>query len=179
MNAPPDVRETVIITGSSGFIGSALVRHLSARYLVIGFDRGLPPHPPAEAECVCVDLTDDASVQAAFLRVRVAYGARIASVIHLAGYLDLTGEPRRKYEEVTVKGTERLLGAPQAFEAQRFVFVSTMLIHASTTPGVPINEQSPLDVSLPYRDSKIRTEQLIREQRRDPGRLPASGRHLR
>lgn len=80
MNAPPDERETVIITGSSGFIGSALVRHLSARYRVIGFDRDLPPHPPAEAECVCVDLTDDASVQAAFLRVRVAYGARIASV---------------------------------------------------------------------------------------------------
>lgn len=170
MNAPSDQRETVIITGSSGFIGSALVRHLSARYQVIGFDRDLPPHPPAEAECICIDLTDDASVEAAFQRVRVAYGTRIASVIHLAGYFDLTGEPNSKYEEVTVKGTERLLGALQAFEAQQFVFVSTMLIHASTTPGVPIDEESPLDASLPYRESKIRTEQLIREQR---GAIPA------
>ncbi|MEQ7154195.1 NAD-dependent epimerase/dehydratase family protein [Brevundimonas aurifodinae] len=170
MNAPPDERETVIITGSSGFIGSALVRHLSTRYQVIGFDRDLPPHPPAEAECVCIDLTDDASVEAAFRRVRVAYGSRIASVVHLAGYFDLTGEPNSKYEEVTVKGTERLLRALQAFETEQFVFVSTMLIHASTTPGVPINEQSPLDASLPYRDSKIRTEQLIREQR---GAIPA------
>src|SRR3546814_19854930 len=40
-----------------------------------------------------------------------------------------------------------------------------MLVHAPTQPGHPINEDSPLDLQpLPYRESKIRTEQLIREQ---------------
>lgn len=163
-------REVVIVTGSSGFIGSALVRRLAERYRVVGFDREIPPHPPAEAECVCIDLTDDSSIEAAFRRVRVAYGERIASVIHLAAYFDLTGEPHPNYEAVTVRGTERLLKALQAFEVEQFVFASTMLAHAATEPGKPIDEDSPLDPRLPYRESKIRTEALIREQR---GAIPA------
>src|SRR3546814_10601308 len=79
-------------------------------------DRDVPPHPPPAAECVCIDLTDDRSIGAALERVRVAYGTRIASVIHLAAYFDLTGEPGPKYEQVTVRGTERLLRALQSFE---------------------------------------------------------------
>jgi len=62
--------DVAIVTGSSGFIGSALVKRLAQRYRVIGFDREVPPHPPAEAECVCIDLTDESSVQAAFRLVR-------------------------------------------------------------------------------------------------------------
>ena len=46
----------VIITGSSGFIGSALVKHLAQRYRVIGFERDEASHPPADAERESVDL---------------------------------------------------------------------------------------------------------------------------
>ncbi|WP_332459794.1 NAD(P)-dependent oxidoreductase [Croceicoccus marinus] len=63
-------KPVVIVTGSSGYIGSAIVKKLAARYRVIGFDRDAAPHPPAEAECVCVDVTDQASIDAAFERVR-------------------------------------------------------------------------------------------------------------
>ena len=160
-------RPVVIVTGSSGYIGSAIVKRLAERHRVIGFDREAEPHPPAEAECVCVDVTDEASIAAGFDRVRTAYGTRIASFIHLAAYFDLTGEPDPKYDEVTIKGTERLLEALQDFELDQFAFVSTMLVHASTTPGKPIDETSPFDASLPYRASKLRTEKLIREQRKD------------
>lgn len=155
----------VIVTGSSGFIGAALIRRLAERYRVVGFDRDVPPHPPAEAECVCIDLADDSSVEAAFRRVRTAYGAHVASVVHLAAYFDLTGEPSPLYEAVTVKGTERLLRALQAFDVKQFVFASTMLVHAATPPGRPINEEAPLEATLPYRESKIRTERLIHAQR--------------
>ena len=51
-------KPVVIVTGSSGYIGSAIVKKLAARYRVIGFDRDAAPHPPAEAECVCVDVTE-------------------------------------------------------------------------------------------------------------------------
>src|SRR6266487_1204421 len=40
-----------------------------------------------------------------------------------------------------------------------------MLVHAPSTPGTRIDEDSPLDAKLPYRESKIRAERLIREQR--------------
>ena len=61
-------KPVVIVTGSSGYIGSAIVKKLAAKYRVIGFDRDAAPHPPAEAECVCVDVTDQASIDAAFER---------------------------------------------------------------------------------------------------------------
>ncbi len=165
MNPAVDEPEVVIVTGSSGFIGSAVVKRLAERYRVIGFDRDATPHPPAQAECVCIDLTDDASVRAAFQRVRAAYGEKIASVIHLAAYFDLTGEPNEKYETVTVQGTERLLAELKSFQVEQFVFASTMLVHAPTRSGRPIDENWRFEPSLPYRDSKIRTEQLIRDQR--------------
>lgn len=162
--------DVVVVTGSSGFIGSALVKRLAERYRVVGLDRAVSPHPPAEAECICVDLTDDSSVEAAFRRVRIAYGSGLASVVHLAAYFDLTGEPNPKYEAVTVKGTERVLRALKDFDVEQFVFTSTMLVHAATRPGQPIREDSPFDPQLPYRESKIRTERLIHDQR---GSIPA------
>lgn len=170
MATPAQDRPVVIVTGSSGFIGSALVKRLAKRFRVIGFDRDLPPHPPADAECVCIDLADDASVKAAFERVRAGYGRKIASVIHLAAFFDLSGEPDPRYESVTVRGTERLLKALQAFDTEQFVFSSTMLVHQSTEPGRPIDESAPFDASLPYRESKILTEALIRVKR---GKIPA------
>lgn len=166
----PNNKPVVIVTGSSGYIGSAVVKKLAAKYRVVGFDRDVPPRPPAEAECICIDVTDQSSVDAAFERIRTAYGNRIASFVHLAAYFDLTGEPNEKYDEVTVKGTKRLLAALQEFELEQFVFVSTMLVHAPTSHGNPIDEQAPLDAHLPYRESKIRTEQLICENR---GNIPA------
>lgn len=52
----------VIVTGSSGLIGSAAAKRLAEHVQVVGFDREGPPHPPAVAECIEVALTSDESV---------------------------------------------------------------------------------------------------------------------
>ena len=52
---------------------------------------------------------------------------------------------------------------------EQFVLASTMLVHAPTQPGRPINEDWPLDPKWPYPQSKVETEQLIRAER---GRIP-------
>ena len=163
-------KETIVVTGSSGFIGQSVVRRLAGQFRLVGFDREKSPHPPKEAECICVDLSSDESVLAAFDRVRYAYGHRIGSVIHLAAYYDFSGEPSPLYDEITVRGTGRLLRALRGFEVGQFVFSSTMLVHAPCEPGERIDESSPVDAKWDYPRSKVATEELIRRER---GAIPA------
>ncbi|KXF78501.1 DNA polymerase III subunit epsilon [Paramesorhizobium deserti] len=158
-------RETVLVTGGSGFIGRALVGKLAAAYNVVGLDLQKPGELPPSAEFEKIDLTSEKNIRDALERIGKRHGRRIASVIHLAAYFDLTGEPNPKYEEITLRGTERLLSVLQDFEVEQFVFASSMLAHRATGPGEKINENTPLEPQLPYRNSKIVTEQAIHEQR--------------
>jgi UDP-glucose 4-epimerase len=164
---PQPQKQPVIVTGSSGLIGVAVVRALAPHYQVIGFDRAGEPYPPPQAECVSVDMTKAESIRRGLERVRYAYGTRLASVIHLAAYYDFSGEPSDLYEEVTVRGTERLLQALQDFQVEQFVFSSTMLVHRPTSPGQPISEDAPLEGKWAYPQSKIDTERRICTRRAD------------
>lgn len=163
---------TLIITGSSGMIGSPLCARLGTRYNAVGFDRAGAPYPPIEVECVSVDLTDEDRIRRALARVRFAYGPRLASVIHLAAYYDFSGEPSPLYDEITVRGTARLLRALQEmqFEVEQFIFSSTMLVHAPVQPGERISEASPIEPRWDYPRSKAATEKVIEAER---GAIPS------
>lgn len=160
----------VLVTGSSGRIGRAVVANLLDQYQVIGCDLKGDTRAPAEMEFICLDLTDRGSVQAAVERVRYAYGDRLASVVHLAAYYDFSGEPSDMYGQVTVQGTERLLDTLQGMQVEQFLFSSTMLVHRPAEPAKPINEDWPLEPKWDYPQSKVETEQIIRQKR---GPIPA------
>jgi nucleoside-diphosphate-sugar epimerase len=164
----PPALETLIITGSSGMIGSAFIDHLGTRYREMGFDREGPPHPPPSTDhVISCDMTSDESVGRALAKVRELGATRIASVIHLAAYYDFAGKPSPLYEQVTVRGTERLLRGLAGFEVEQFIFSSTMLVHAPCKPGQRIDEDWPLGPKWDYPRSKVETEQLILRERGD------------
>lgn len=160
---------TILITGTSGRIGYAVAKRLAKSFNVVGFDRKAPSHPPPSAECLYIDLTKEKSVRRGLQAVRELHGDRIASVIHLAAYYDFSGAPSPLYDEVTVRGTSRLLQMLQDFKVEQFIFSSTALVHASSTPGIRISEGSP--IQLPpkwlYPESKIKTEKVIHAERGD------------
>jgi len=162
-------RETVLITGSNGYLGYVVAQRLSQRYNVVGFDRRAPSHPPPAAECLYVDLTSEPSLRRGLETVRELHGSVLASVLHFAAYYDFSGAPSPLYEKVTVRGTARLLRLlrQMGFRVEQFIFSSTMLVHAPTTPGRPIAEDSPLQPTWAYPLSKVRTEQVIRQERGD------------
>jgi nucleoside-diphosphate-sugar epimerase len=162
-------KELIIVTGSSGLIGSTLIHRLAEKYQVVGFDKDGYPFPPVEAECVCADLTSDDRMAFAFKRIRYAYGNKIASIVHLAAYYDFLGEPSELYDEVTVKGTQRMLKYLQDFEVEQFIFSSSMLVYKPSSPGVLITEESPLEPKWDYPKSKVTTEKVMHKKR---GEIP-------
>lgn len=156
--------DTVIITGSGGFLGRALAQRLRSRYRVVGLDVRVDADAPVET--FKTDLTNDASVRDALARA-MAKGGRLASVVHLAAYYDLTGEEDPKYQEVTVEGTRRLVRALHPYNPEQFVFTSTLLVHADTKPGRPITEDAPFEPEWAYPKSKAMAEEVLAEEARD------------
>lgn len=158
-------KEVVIVTGGSGLIGSRIIKKLASKYTLIGLDKTGNPFPPENVEYIGFDITLEKSIEKAMERIRYAYGDKIASVIHLAAYYDFSGAPSPLYEEVTVKGTEKLLKALQRFDVTQFIFSSTNLIYKPSEPGQKINEDCPLEPNWEYPESKVDTEQVIRKER--------------
>src|SRR5687768_12730791 len=165
-----DQKQLIIVTGSSGLIGTHIIKRLTADYRIVGLDKEGNPYPPVEAECVNFDITDSGSIKAAMERIRYGYGNKIASVIHLAAYYDFSGAPSPLYEEVTVKGTGKFIEVLHDFQVDQFIFSSTNLIYKPTEPGKKIDEDSPIEPNWDYPESKIDTEELIKKIR---GKIPA------
>ena len=163
-------RGLVLVTGSNGRIGRSVMQRLAGQFEeVVGFDRKAPTPPPPGCTAVPVDITSDESVREGLQVIHAHHGTHIASVIHLAAYYDFLGEPSPKYDEITVRGTGRLvLGLRDlGFTVEQFQFSSTMLVHRAGEPGQFITEDWPLEPTWAYPESKVRTEQLIRTERGD------------
>jgi nucleoside-diphosphate-sugar epimerase len=163
-------KPVVLITGSEGLIGDALVHSLSGEYRPAGFDIERPHKSPEELDFIDCDLTNDASVENALKELARRDGTRLASVVHLAAYYDFSGDPSPLYEELTIKGTQRLLRGLQRFEVEQFVFSSTHILMKPSEEGEPVTEESPVEPAWAYPKSKLATERLIQRER---GRIPA------
>lgn len=162
-------KDVVIVTGSCGRIGTQVVKKLGEKHSIVGFELLKAIYASEREELIPVDLSSDESVAQAFTHIKYFYGNRIQSVIHLAAYYSFAEKHSPKYEQITVKGTERLLNQLKNFEVEQFLFTSTMLVHAPTEPGIPITEKSPVVPSWDYPLSKVHTEQLIHDKR---GNIP-------
>ncbi|HEY7772519.1 MAG TPA: vitamin K epoxide reductase family protein [Marinagarivorans sp.] len=149
-------REIVLVTGATGNIGSALIESLKANYRIVGFDRG----DDADVQC---DIASEASVKKAIQQVKDTYGNRLAGVVHLAAYFDFSGEQSPLYHSVNVQGTKNLLLGLQDFEVGQFIYASTMLVHRPGVPGDLMTEETPIEPSWAYPQSKAEAEKVIFE----------------
>ncbi|MEX0729122.1 MAG: NAD(P)-dependent oxidoreductase [Planctomycetaceae bacterium] len=159
----------VIITGASGLIGSRIIARLGQNYRLVGLD--VMPPSAGKIHFIETDLTDDASVTHALTESREKFGAAVASVIHLAAYYDFSGEPSPMYDKLTVEGTRRLLRELHRRElnVEQFVFSSSLLVMEPDEKGRHISELSQTRAEWAYPQSKLRAEEVIREER---GQIP-------
>lgn len=171
MNAPnANVKKPLlVVTGSSGLIGTRLIKALAGEYRIVGLDIEPPAAEAENASWLHCDLTDDESVQKVLQQLNDEHGDQIASVVHLAAYYDFSGEPSPLYRELTVEGTRRLMEGLQAFDVGQLIFSSTLLVMKSSESDEPVTASSPVEAEWDYPQSKLVTEELIKNQR---GEIP-------
>lgn len=165
MEAQLSNKPVILVTGSSGLIGTKVIAALSPDYRVIGLDLKRPKQSAAGADWVECDMTKDASVTQALTRVREKYGSQVASVIHLAAYYDFSGEASPLYQTLTVEGTSRLLKELQQFQVEQFVFSSSLLVMKPAEEDEVITEASLTEAAWDYPRSKLEAEQVIHQER--------------
>ncbi|MCB0330952.1 MAG: NAD(P)-dependent oxidoreductase [Bdellovibrionales bacterium] len=163
-------RSPVVVTGSSGLIGSKICSSLSRSYTVVAIDVKEPEDLPDNVLWYKCDLTDDDSVRGTFERIDEQFGKRIISVVHLAAFYDFSGEPNDLYCKLTVEGTRRVLQNLSSFQVEQFIFSSSLLVMDPVDSyEEKLTEQSDVNAEWDYPESKLRAEKVIREE---PGEIP-------
>ena len=145
--------DRVVVTGASGFIGSAVARAVQARgaHVVALVEPGADARNLAgipEAERVVVDIRDAAAVRDAFEGARYAF--------HLAAVYRFWARDPRIFRDVNVGGTSNVIEAARAAGCERLVYTSTVGVLGLERArlGVPADETSRADVGHLFGDYK-------------------------
>lgn len=160
--------ERVLVTGGTGFTGRNLVRALLARgdhvrVLARSPDRARQTLPP-EVEVVVGDIADPEAVD------RCVRGREL--VFHLAAIFRQAGVPDRRYREVHVDGTRRLLQASDREGVRRVVHCSTIGVHGHVVDP-PADETTPHRPGDIYQETKSEGERVALRYHREHG-LPVT-----
>lgn len=141
----------VLVTGSSGFVGKALMRELEARgHDAMGFSR-----QARDGRTLVGDLLDPASITAALRSFRPEV------VFNLAAETDLKGAAKGGYETNTT-GVRNLLDALAAAPSvKRVVWASSQLV---CKPGRTPADDTDYDPEGGYGESKVVAETMIRSR---------------
>lgn len=153
----------ILITGSSGFIGSALARKFSGEE-TIGLDRVFYPGERICNHTYCVDITSRTALSNALMDVKRRIGTKLDCVFHLAAYYDFSNKKDPLYERVNEVGTRNLLEALEDFEVGSFIFTSSTAVMKGlsvSAPDTTLDVSSPLGSLLEYGESKRRAEEIV------------------
>ncbi len=151
------------VTGSTGFIGSHLVRLLRAHgWRVRGLVR--PGRDPARLQAVGAEVILGTLEDLAAL-TRGCEGCDV--VFHVAAALGPDADAHTLFR-VNVDGTENVLRAAAAAGVGRVVFTSSVAVYGESAPE-GADEDTPLRPSGPYGESKVRAEALCLRYLRERG----------
>ncbi len=156
------VKNTILVTGGAGYIGSHAVLALQkVGYNVIVLDNLSYGHPELiqerlNAELIVADISDRAFLDNLFAT------RQIDAVMHFAAFIavgESVQEPAKYYRN-NVVGTLTLLEAMVAANIKKFVFSSTCAVYGMPKE-VPMTENHPINPLSPYAASKRMVEQIL------------------
>ncbi len=161
----------ILVTGASGFVGSAVARQLAqageqVRVLVRSTSSRVNLAGP-KLDIVQGDLRDAPSLDRAMRNVRVLF--------HVAADYRLWARDDTEIIRTNVDGTRALMEAAIRAGVERIVYTSSVATLKAQPDGVPSDESFPLDAQAAvgaYKYSKVVAERLV-EQMVTEWKLPA------
>ncbi len=160
MIATPESKR-VLVTGASGFIGSALCRHFMAHgHDVIGTVRSLPATlvPGVDYRIVGELGTSTAWSDKVFTGVKII--VHCAARAHVMN--DYSQDSLMEFRRVNTLGTENLAQVAAHTGVKRLIFLSSVKVNGENSQSdSPIDETSPTSPQDHYAISKLEAEQAL------------------
>ena len=159
---------SILVTGGTGFVGSAVVRALVARgerprcLARRGSDRR--NLADLEVEIVEGDLTESSSLEAALAGCKVLF--------HVAADYRIWVRDPEVMHRTNVEGTRRLMEAALRLGVERVVYTSSVAVLGKAPGGAPADEETPValdDMIGVYKRSKFLAEDAVRRLQREAG----------
>lgn len=164
-------RDLVLVTGASGFVGSAVARIAQQKgFAVRVLVRPTSPRTniaDLDAEIVTGDMRDEASMRAALRGVRY--------LLHVAADYRLWAPDPDEIERANLEGAVATMRAARAEGVERIVYTSSVATLKVTSAGDPSDENRPLTPEQAigvYKRSKVLAERAVERMIADEG-LPA------
>ena len=151
-----------LVTGATGFLGSAIVRELlqDGREVRVLVREGTPTDniDGLDLERVYGDLRDKESLKKALADCNVLY--------HTAAYYSLWDKNKRLIYDINVEGTRNILQTALEAGIAKTVYTSTVGCIGLLENGAPANEDTPFNpstLSNDYKRSKYQAEKVAKK----------------
>jgi len=158
-------KETVLVTGGLGFIGSNLVDELLTEFDVIIFDdKSTGNNFNEKATCIIGDISEVDHFKLIPNNVKVDY------IIHFGAAISVTESMvnPQKYHRINVLGSKNVLDWAVKNHVRKFVAASSASVYG-VPKDIPLREDSPTSPISPYAESKLLMEQLMEKYNKKYG----------
>ncbi|MEL3927836.1 NAD-dependent epimerase/dehydratase family protein [Aeromonas enteropelogenes] len=153
------MKEKILITGASGYIGSSLVQHLKDDLDIIPVCRHSSKNNIDTESFVISDISSNTDWSRALKGV--SFVVHLAALAHNS--LQNTPKTIDYITEVNVNASVNLFRQAEKAGVKRFIFVSSIGVIGNQTQDVPFDEDSECNPIGAYAYSKYQAEKILRK----------------
>ena len=157
----------VLLTGGAGYIGSHVANNLidagHSVHIVDNLITGNKNLIPKEAIFTNCNINDSVKID------KILNENKFDLLMHFAGYIQVeesVGLPSKYFENNTLNSI-KLFKTCKKNNLNKILFSSTASIYGNKTNSGTVSETDPPDPQNPYAESKLRTENFLRDNQND------------